>query len=183
MGSRIGAYELEREVGHGGMGTVYLANRADQEFRKRVAIKLIRVEKLSEFAIKRFRQERQILARLEHSNVARLIDGGTTESGMPYLVMEFVEGEILTKYCDIHGLAVTERCDLFLKICSAVHYAHERNIIHRDLKPANILVGRTGNPKLLDFGVAKMLEPENPGRQQGSDFGRGPDADARLREP
>jgi len=163
LGSRIGAYRLEREIGHGGMGTVYLANRADEEFSKRVAIKLIRVEKQSDFAIRRFRQERQILAKLEHPYVARLIDGGTTELGMPYLVMEYVEGEILTHYCDSHGLAAKERCELFLKICSAVQYAHERNIIHRDLKPANILVEPGGNPKLLDFGVAKMLEPQDAG--------------------
>ncbi|MCU1295359.1 MAG: pknD, partial [Bryobacterales bacterium] len=162
IGSRIGAYRLERELGHGGMGAVYLATRADEEFRKSVAIKLIRVEKQSDFTVRRFRQERQILARLEHAYVARLIDGGATGSGMPYLVMEYVEGEVLTQYCEGRELSARERLELFLKICSAVQYAHERSIIHRDLKPANILVEPNGCPKLLDFGIAKMLEPENP---------------------
>ncbi len=157
MGSRIGAYSLEREIGRGGMGAVYLATRADSEFVKRVAIKLIRSGKDNDFAIGRFRNERQILARLEHPFVARLIDGGTTEAGLPYFVMEYVEGQPVTQYCDAESLNTRDRLQLFLKICAAVRYAHERNIVHRDLKPSNILVKHDGAPKLLDFGIAKIV--------------------------
>lgn len=159
-GTRIGPYELEKEIGRGGMGTVYLANRVDEEFEQRVAIKLVRVEKHSEFTVRRFRQERQILARLEHPYIARLIDGGTTESGTPYFVMEHVDGEQLTQFCDSHALPAGDRVQLFLKVCAAVRYAHDRNIIHRDLKPGNVLVKKDGTPKLLDFGIAKLLESE-----------------------
>jgi eukaryotic-like serine/threonine-protein kinase len=162
-GDRIGAYQLEREIGRGGMGFVYLANRADQEFDKQVAIKLIRVEKETEYTLRRFRQERQILATLEHPYIARLLDGGTIEPGMPYLVMEYVEGESLTQFCDSRALANSNRLELFLKACSAVQYAHEHSVIHRDLKPSNILVERNGTPKLLDFGIAKLLEDEDDG--------------------
>lgn len=166
VGSRIGAYRLERQIGRGGMGTVYLATRADSEFDKRVAIKLIRRGRENDFAIRRFRNERQILARIENPYVARLIDGGTTEAGLPYFVMEYVEGQPVTQYCDAHTLNTRDRLELFAKICSAVRYAHERNILHRDLKPSNLLVKQDGTPKLLDFGIAKIMlaaEEQNPG--------------------
>lgn len=162
-GTRLGAYLLEREIGSGGMGSVYMATRADSEFDKRVAIKLIRAGKENDVAIRRFRHERQILARLENAYVARLIDGGSTPNGLPYFVMEYVEGQTVTQYCDAHGLSAQDRLSLFLKICSAVQYAHERNIIHRDLKPSNILVKRDGTPKLLDFGIAKIVGGDMPG--------------------
>ena len=159
-GQRVGAWQLVEEIGRGGMGTVYLAVRADNEFRKRVAIKLIRGGMETDFAIRRFRNERQILARLEHPNIARLVDGGTTVNGMPYYVMEYVEGEPLNRYCESRTLPVRDRLRIFLDACAAVHYAHRRMIIHRDLKPGNILVKQDGTPKLLDFGIAKLLDPE-----------------------
>ena len=162
-GSRIGAYRLEREVGRGGMGEVYLATRADSEFVKRVAIKLIRCGSENEHAIRRFRNERQILARIEHPYVARLIDGGSTPAGLPYFVMEYVEGQPINSYCGEHDLSDRDRLDLFLKVCSAVQYAHERDILHRDLKPSNILVKPNGIPKLLDFGIAKIVGADLPG--------------------
>jgi serine/threonine protein kinase/Tol biopolymer transport system component/tetratricopeptide (TPR) repeat protein len=161
IGQRVGAWRLIEQIGRGGMGAVYLAARADNEFRKQVAIKLIRGGMETEFAIRRFRNERQILARLEHPNIARLIDGGATSSGMPYYVMEYVEGEPLTQYCESRRTPLRERVEIFLKTCAAVHYAHRRMIIHRDLKPSNILVKQDGTPKLLDFGIAKWLDPEN----------------------
>lgn len=157
IGARVGAYRLQQEIGRGGMGEVYLAVRADSEFDKRVAIKLIRGGSETAFAINRFRRERQILARLENAYIARLIDGGTTADGLPYFVMEYVEGQPINQYCDANSLTIRDRLSLFLKVCSAVQYAHERNIIHRDLKPGNILVKKDGTPKLLDFGIAKML--------------------------
>lgn len=159
-GVRIGAYELVREIGRGGMGAVYLAVRADNEFSKHVAVKLIRRGMESEFSVRRFRDERQILARLEHPHIARLLDGGTTSSGFPFFVMEFVAGEPLLEHCRTRQLGVRERVEIFLKACSAVEYAHRRMIVHRDLKPGNILVTPDGAPKLLDFGIAKIIDPE-----------------------
>jgi eukaryotic-like serine/threonine-protein kinase len=161
IGARIGAYRLEQEIGRGGMGEVYLATRADSEFDKRVAIKLIRDGSQTGLGIRRFRRERQILARLENAYIARLLDGGTTADGMPYFVMEYVEGKPIHRYCDDNSLTIRDRLNLFLKVCSAVQYAHERNIIHRDLKPGNILVKKDGTPKLLDFGIAKILGAES----------------------
>lgn len=163
IGTRIGPWELVRELGRGGMGTVFLAVRADNEFQKRVAIKLIRGDMETEFLIRRFRKERQILARLEHPNIARLIDGGTTIDGLPYFVMEYVEGESMGGYCESRALPLPDRLEILLKACSAVHYAHRRMIIHRDLKPGNILVKEDGTPKLLDFGIAKLLRPDTEG--------------------
>ena len=162
-GRRIGAYRLEREISSGGMGTVYLAVRDDDQYRKRVAIKLIRPGLESDFVIRRFLTERQILAGLEHPNIARLIDGGASEAGWPYLVMEYVEGLPVDEYCKRHHLTVEERLVLFRKVCAAVHYAHQHLVIHRDLKPNNILVGPDGEPKLLDFGIAKLLDPGHAG--------------------
>ncbi|MGA9997264.1 MAG: protein kinase, partial [Pyrinomonadaceae bacterium] len=160
IGRRIGSYKIVREIGRGGMGSVYLAVRADDEFQKRVAIKLIKRGMDTDYIIRRFRNERQILASLDHPYIARLLDGGTTEDSLPYFVMEYVEGQPLHYYCDAHKLSITERLELFRKVCSAVHYAHQNLIIHRDLKPSNILVAADGTPKLLDFGIAKILNPE-----------------------
>ncbi len=160
IGRRIGSYQLIRELGRGGMGAVFLANRADDEYRKLVAIKIIKRGMDSDFIVKRFRNERQILATLDHPNIARLLDGGTTEDGLPYFVMEYIEGEPIHFYCDLNRLSLRERLKLFQKVCSAVHYAHQNLVIHRDLKPGNILVTKDGNLKLLDFGIAKLLNPE-----------------------
>jgi TolB-like protein/Tfp pilus assembly protein PilF/tRNA A-37 threonylcarbamoyl transferase component Bud32 len=156
---RIGAYELLREIGHGGMGTVYLAARADGAYQKEVAIKIIRRGMDTAFVLSRFRNERQILAALAHPNIASLLDGGSTDDGLPYFVMEYVEGEPIDRYCDERSLSVAERLDLFLLVCGAVSHAHANLVVHRDLKPGNILVSRDGAPKLLDFGLAKLLAP------------------------
>jgi eukaryotic-like serine/threonine-protein kinase len=159
LGSRIGAYRLTSEIGRGGMGAVYLAERADGEFNQKVAIKLIKRGMDSDFIIKRFRHERQILASFEHPFIARLLDGGTTDDSVPYFVMEYIQGETLYNYCDSKRLGIRDRLKIFQKVCSAIEYAHERQIVHRDIKPSNILINRTGSPKLLDFGIAKILDP------------------------
>ncbi|MEP7336646.1 MAG: serine/threonine-protein kinase [Acidobacteriota bacterium] len=168
-GQRIGPYKTLRELGQGGMGTVFLARRDDDQFKKRVAIKLIRRGMNTDSIIRRFRHERQILASLDHPNIARLLDGGATEDGLPYLVLEYVEGQPIDEYCDRHQLSTIERLDLFRKVSGAVHYAHQNLVVHRDLKPGNILVappadGKAGTPKLLDFGIAKILNPEISGQ-------------------
>jgi serine/threonine protein kinase/tetratricopeptide (TPR) repeat protein len=160
VGQRIGAYEISAEIGHGGMGTVYAARRADDQFRKRVAIKIVRRGMDTDSVLRRFRNERQILAALDHPNIARLLDGGVTADGLPYLVMEYVEGQQLLEYCDRHKLATGDRLGLFRSVCAAVHFAHQNLVVHRDLKPSNILVTPEGVPKLLDFGIAKLLNPE-----------------------
>jgi len=159
VGRRIGAYDIIEEIGHGGMGEVYRAGRADGQYEKEVAIKLVRGGYDTASVLDRFRHERQILASLDHPNIARLLDGGTTEEGIPYLVMELIEGTPIDQYCDVQKLTVTERLRLFLQVCSAVQYAHQRLVIHRDIKPGNILVTKEGVPKLLDFGIAKILDP------------------------
>jgi serine/threonine protein kinase/tetratricopeptide (TPR) repeat protein len=156
--SRIGAYQIIDQLGRGGMGEVYRAARADGQYDKQVAIKLVRVGLDTAFLLERFRHERQILASLDHPNIARLLDGGTTESGTPYLVMELVEGVPIDQYCNERKLSVTQQLQLFLQVCGAVQYAHQRLVIHRDLKPGNVLVTKEGVPKLLDFGIAKILD-------------------------
>jgi eukaryotic-like serine/threonine-protein kinase len=161
-GERVGAYELVRQIGQGGMGAVYEAVRADREFDQRVAIKLVRMGLDSEFLRRRFRGERQILANLTHPNIAALLDGGTTQDGRPFLVMEYVEGTPLLAYCDEHGLGIRDRLQLFRAVCDAVQFAHRHLIVHRDLKPGNILVTPDGVVKLLDFGIAKALEAGEP---------------------
>ena len=160
LGRRVGAYRLIRELGRGGMGAVFLASRDDAEFKKSVAIKLIKRGMDTDFILKRFRNERQILATLDHPFIARLLDGGTTDDELPYFVMEYIEGTPIHQYCDENRLSIRERLQLFQKVCSAVDYAHRNLIIHRDLKPGNILVTRDVTPKLLDFGIAKILNPE-----------------------
>ena len=156
-GRKIGHYRLLREIGRGGMGTVYLATRDDDTFEKNVAIKLVRRGMDTDFILARFRRERQILASLEHPNIARLLDGGATEDGLPYLVMEYVQGVSITEYAAQHSLSVEQRLRLFLQICDAVEYAHRHFVVHRDVKPTNILVDEEGIPKLLDFGISKLL--------------------------
>lgn len=160
-GLQIGRYRIVRELGRGGMGAVYLATRADDEFRKEVAIKLVKAGAATEETLRRFRSERQILANLDHPNIARLLDGGTTDTGVPYVVMEYVEGEPLDAYADRNHLNIRERLLLFRKVCSAVQSAHQNLVVHRDIKPANILVTKEGEPKLLDFGIAKLTAPED----------------------
>ncbi len=159
---RIGAYRVLRELGHGGMGTVYLAARADDQYQKRVAVKVVRGLN-SEEIVRHFRRERQILAGLDHPNVARLFDGGTTDDDLPYFVMEYVEGLPIDRYCDEHKLSIEERLRLFQGVCAAVQYAHRNLVVHRDVKPGNILVTPDGTPKLMDFGIAKLLNPEVAG--------------------
>ena len=163
VGRRIGVYRIVRAIGRGGMGAVYLATRDDDAYRKEVAIKLLKRGMDSHFFVSRFRQERQILAGLDHANIARLIDGGTTAEGLPYLVMDYVEGLPLDQYCDTHRLSVSQRLMLFRTVCGAVNYAHQHLVVHRDLKPAHVLVTADGTPKLLDFGIAKLLDPEQAG--------------------
>ncbi|MEP6601407.1 MAG: protein kinase [Nitrospirota bacterium] len=160
-GRQIGPYRLVRKLGEGGMGAVYLAARSDEQFEKQVAIKVLRSGAASKDMIRRFLAERQILANLEHPSIARLLDGGTTPEGEPYLVMEYVNGVPIDRYCREQGLSIDERLSIFGKVCTAVEHAHRNLIVHRDLKPANILVTADGNPKLLDFGIAKLLRAES----------------------
>jgi non-specific serine/threonine protein kinase/serine/threonine-protein kinase len=160
LGQRLGPYQLLDELGRGGMGSVWLARRADDQYQKRVAIKLIQSGIDSHLIVERFRAERQILAGLDHPNIARLLDGGSAGDGRPYFVMEHVDGTPIAAYCDEKRLSTTARLELFRGVCAAVHYAHQRLIVHRDIKPANILVTREGVPKLLDFGIAKLTTPE-----------------------
>lgn len=163
LGRRLGAYRIVREIGRGGMGAVYEAVRDDKAFSKRVAVKLVKRGMDTDFILRRFRKERQILASLDHPNVAQLLDGGTTDDGLPYFVMEFIEGQPLYRYCDSNRLSIAERLKLFLSICDAVHYAHQKQVVHRDIKPSNVQVTSEGVPKLLDFGIAKLLNPDLAG--------------------
>ncbi|MFZ1011600.1 MAG: serine/threonine-protein kinase [Candidatus Sulfotelmatobacter sp.] len=160
-GSRIQAYELLKVIGEGGMGKVYLAARADDQYNKQVAIKLLQAGFAQTTAILlRFRSERQILADLDHPNIARLLDGGVTPSGLPFLAMEYVDGISIHQHCRQNGLSIEQRLRLFVTVCGAVDYAHKHLVVHRDIKPANILVTKEGTAKLLDFGIAKLVDPE-----------------------
>ena len=160
IGRRVGAYQIVEQIGVGGMGEVYRAFRADDQYRKEVALKVIRAGQDSNSVISRFRNERQILASLEHPNIARLLDGGSTDDGVPYIAMELIEGQPIIEYCDHLKLSIAERLRIFQRVCAAVQFAHEHLIIHRDIKPGNILVTTDGTPKLLDFGIAKILEAD-----------------------
>jgi eukaryotic-like serine/threonine-protein kinase len=178
-GDRIGPYRVLRTLGVGGMGEVFLAERADAEFDQRVAIKVVYAGSLTHAVQSRLKIERQILAQLDHPNIAHLLDGGTLPDGTPYIVMEYVDGTAIDAYCDSNRLDVTARLKLFQSVCAAVHYAHQNLIVHRDLKPSNILVTAEGVPKLLDFGIAKLLDE----RQAGSHTLAMTHADFRLMTP
>lgn len=167
---RVGAYEIDRLIGRGGMGAVYVAHRADGTFDKQVAIKLIDLPLATDLFRERFRMERQILAGLNHPLIARLLDGGVTCDGEPFLVMEYVDGVPIHRFCEDHRLSVAERLLLFKSVCEAVQFAHQNLVVHRDLKPDNILVMEDGTPRLLDFGTAKLLSPSADG--MGSEFTR-----------
>jgi serine/threonine protein kinase/formylglycine-generating enzyme required for sulfatase activity len=161
LGSRIGVWRLERKLGSGGMGTVYLARRAEGDFDQRGAVKLLRAGLDSPQVLQRFRRERRLLAQIEHPNVARLLDGGVTENGAPYIVMEYVEGAPIDAHCNANKLSIGDRLRLFVKVCGAVQHAHQHLVVHRDLKPGNIFVNASGDPKLLDFGLAKVLSDDD----------------------
>jgi serine/threonine protein kinase/tetratricopeptide (TPR) repeat protein len=160
IGQHVGLYKIDREIGRGGMGTVYLATRDDDQYQKQVAIKVVRRGMDTDLVLARFRNERQILAGFDHPNIARLFDGGSTESGLPYFIMEYIEGQAIDEFCDTQRLSTAARLELFRTVCSAVQYAHQNLVIHRDIKPSNILVTAEGIPKLLDFGIAKLLHLE-----------------------
>jgi non-specific serine/threonine protein kinase/serine/threonine-protein kinase len=171
-GRQVGAYRIVRELGRGGMGSVYLGERADAQFDMRVAIKLIKRGMDTDAVLERFRHERQILAALEHPNIARLLDGGTTDEGLPYFVMEYVDGQPIDEYSRAHHLTLEQRLDLFRQVCAAVSYAHQNLVVHRDIKPSNILVTADGVPKLLDFGIAKLLESGDDALTLATEAGR-----------
>jgi serine/threonine protein kinase/tetratricopeptide (TPR) repeat protein len=158
VGVHLGAWRISNEIGRGGMGSVWLADRVDGQFEQHVAIKVIKRGMDTAQVLERFRAERRILASFDHPNIARLIDGGTTDDGLPYFVMEHIQGQPIDEYADERWLSIRERLELFLQVCDAVSYAHQRLIVHRDIKPQNILVTTSGVPKLLDFGIAKMLQ-------------------------
>jgi serine/threonine protein kinase len=161
-GTAAGPWRIIQPIGSGGMGTVYLAARDDGAYQQEVAIKLVRSGMSAAWLQRRFRQERQTLASLEHPNIARLLDGGVTGDGQPYLAMEYVPGRPIDAYCDERRLTIDERLALFSTVCEAVQHAHRNLVVHRDLKPGNVLVTSDGVPKLIDFGVAKMLGPDRP---------------------
>ena len=163
-GDKVGAYKIVRLLGHGGMGEVYLAQRDDDQYTRQVAIKIVKAGMGTREVLGRFHYERQILANLKHPNIAQLLYGDVTESGLPYFVMEYVEGSPITEYCDTHKLTVRERVQLFKTVCDAVRYAQRNLVVHRDLKPSNILVTAEGDVKLLDFGIAKLLAREGEGQ-------------------
>ena len=162
-GRQIGAWRVLKEIGRGGMGTVWLGERADKQFEQRVAIKLIHPGMDTEWVVRRFRTERRILAGLDHPHIARLYDGGTTDEGVPYFVMEYIEGVPIDRYCDDQRLSTTKRLELFRQVCSAVSFAHQSLVIHRDIKPSNVLVAADGTAKLLDFGIATILQDRETG--------------------
>ncbi len=170
-GSQLGSYRLLEEIGRGGMGAVFRAERADAQFEKQVAIKLVKRGMDTDEVLRRFRYERQILATLEHPNIARLLDGGVSPDGRPYLVMEYIEGRPITEYCEQHAIGIEQRLALFQTVCRAVQYAHQNLVVHRDIKPSNIMVTSSGDVKLLDFGIAKVLYesavPEAPETSTG----------------
>ena len=163
VGSDIGPYRIVQLIAEGGMGAVYQAVRVDDLYRKVVAIKVIRRGVHGDYALRHFDTERQILAHLDHPNIAKLLDGGTTPDGRPYFVMDFIAGTPIDEYCDAHHLTIPQRLDFFLTVCATVHYAHQNLVIHRDIKPQNILVTEEGALKLLDFGIAKLLDPDSLG--------------------
>ena len=160
QGTIIGPYRLVEEIGHGGLGTVYLSERDDDEFEHRVAIKILKRGMDTDEIVRRFRMERQILANLDHTHITKLLDGGVTPDGRPYFIMEYVAGQPITDYCHENKLTIEERLRLFQKVCAAVAFAHRNLVVHRDLKPSNILVTEQGEPRLLDFGIAKLLKPD-----------------------
>ncbi len=162
LGRELGAYRIQERIAVGGMGAVFLAERADQQFEQRVAIKITAAQLVTDDAIERFKVERQLLASLQHPYIAQLLDGGTTQEGLPYLVMEYVDGMPIDRHCDAQSLSIRDRLALFSKAAQAVDYAHRNLVVHRDIKPSNILVTEDGTPKLLDFGIAKLLEPSSP---------------------
>jgi eukaryotic-like serine/threonine-protein kinase len=173
-GMRIGPYRVLSELGHGGMGAVYLAVRDEPSFTQKVALKLIKRGMDTDEIVRRFVAERQILASLAHPNIARLFDGGSTPDGRPYFVMEYVEGQSITAYAGERKLSIEARLNLFLRVCRAVQHAHQSLVVHRDLKPANILVDAEGEPKLLDFGIAKLLDPSSFGGMTLTGLAPGP---------
>lgn len=160
VGKQIGQFKVIREIGRGGMGAVYLAERTGADFTQKAALKLIKRGMDTEFIVQRFQTERRILSRLNHPFIAKLLDGGTTDDGLPYFVMEFVEGENLKDFCKNHELSTEAKLKLFRQICEAVQYAHRNLVVHRDLKPSNIIITEDGTPKLLDFGIAKVLDAD-----------------------
>lgn len=168
VGRRIGAWELVEEIGRGGMGVVYLAERREADFDQRAALKVMRTA-ADDALLAAFQRERQVLAGLEHPNIARLLDGGSTAEGLPYFAMEYVEGRPIDQYCDAEGLGTHDRLTLFLEVCAAVGHAHRNLVVHRDLKPANVLITAEGRPKLLDFGIARLLAQ---GQDEGQDEGQ-----------